>query len=97
MQAELDTTATTRPVRIFGVNQAGHESGNATICVGRILPWLQDADSVGVWTSWNVTFRDVIVLDEENRVVETYNLTTHDLANSTYYAELQRILLYAAD
>jgi hypothetical protein len=36
------------------------------------------------------------VLDTLDRVVSVYNLTTHDLAEASNYAELRTILLAAA-
>lgn len=96
MQHEVDTTTTARAVRILGVNGVGAESGNALMCAGRTLPWLQDTPQANVWSSWNVTYRDVVVLDAENRVIRVYNLTDHDLANAANYAELKAILVGAA-
>ena len=78
------------------MNAIGLESGNAGITSGRTIPWLQDVPDQDVWTSWHVTWRDVIVLDQENRVVNIFNLTDHDLADSTNYATLRSILLEAA-
>jgi len=49
-----------------------------------------------VWVEWNVTYRDVVVLDVDNVPVAVYNLTSHDLANPVYYAELKQILKDAA-
>jgi hypothetical protein len=80
-----------------GVNGAGHEGGNAEVCVGRSIPWLQDVLEVNVWASWRPTYRDVVVLDSRNHVYAVYNLTTHDLGNPTFYSELKAILLDAAN
>lgn len=100
MQRELDDSVTVRPIEILGVNGIGHEgvSGeyNDLICQGRSLPWLQDVDSVNVWASWRPEYRDVVVLDAGNHVVQAYNLTLHSLADSTFYKELRSILLDAA-
>jgi hypothetical protein len=96
MQKDVDTVTTAVPIRILGVNQAGLEAGNAGMCAGRTLPWLQDSTGVDVWKKWQVTFRDVVVLDAENKVLRTYNLTVNDLSNPAKYAELKRILLDAA-
>ena len=85
-----------RPVRISGINAIGLESDNAPACAGRTLPWLQDVQSVDVWTSWQANWRDVIILDAQNVPFATYNLTTHDLANPVYYAELRTLLVNAA-
>ena len=96
MQAEIDSGGTSIPVRILGVNAAGHESDNAVVCEGRSIPWLQDTEEQHVWTSWQVTYRDVVILDAENHVLQAYNLTTHNLALPTHYAELKDILTAAA-
>jgi hypothetical protein len=96
MQAEIDSTGTAKPVRILGVNAVGQESDNALICEGRSIPWLQDTGAQNVWSSWQVNYRDVVILDAENRVLEVYNLTQHDLAQPANYTELKDILSAAA-
>ena len=61
------------------------------------LPWLDEGPMDQVWQAWNVSYRDVIILDDENRPVAVYNLTLHDLSNAANYAELKAILLNAAN
>jgi hypothetical protein len=80
-------------IRILGVNGVGQESGNAEMCAGRVLPLLQDVAGVDAYTLWNVTYRDVVILDEGNRVVSVYNLTEHDLTNPANYQELHDLLV----
>jgi hypothetical protein len=89
MQDELGTG------RILGVNAVGSEAGNDAICTGRDLPWLQDTADQHVWSQWQVTYRDVIVLDEDNGRIEVYNLTDHDLSDPANYAALLALLLAA--
>lgn len=72
------------------------ESGNAQMCAGRVLPWLQDDEAHDVWGLWQVSFRDVVVLDPTGHVFSIYNLSIHDLGNPVHYAELRAILLDAA-
>jgi hypothetical protein len=96
LQSELDTTATVRPIRILGINAAGLESGNAAICAGRTLPWLQDTSGAGVWQAWAANIDDVILLDSANMTIGVYNLQAHTLANSTNFAQLKAMLLAAA-
>ena len=67
-------------VHILGVNQLGHESANDLVCQGRDLPWLQETLDDQVWNKWKVTYRDVVVLDRNNRPAAVFNLTVHDLA-----------------
>ena len=96
MQLEIDAVAPPTPVRLLGVNAAGEESGNAAMCSGRTLPWLQDTPQQNVWGSWRVEWRDVVVLDANNNVILIYNLTAHDLGNPANYSELRDALLAAA-
>ena len=98
MQKDVDTLATAKPILIFGVNQDGHQSGNAAICQGRTLPWLQDVPAVNAWEMWHVTYRDVVVLDSDGKVFRIYNLSLpNDLGVQAKYDELKAILLDAAN
>jgi hypothetical protein len=96
MQAEIVAAHPAKTVRVLGVNAVGQESDNALMCSGRVLPWLQDTAQQNVWGSWNVTWRDVFVLDTQNRVKRIYNLTDYDLAIPANYDTLKSILLNAA-
>lgn len=85
------------------MNEIRHEMGNPVVTEGRSLPWLQDVDanldnaSDNFLTSWNFVYRDVVIVDENNEVVETYNLTQHNLANEANYNELKSKLVAAAE
>jgi hypothetical protein len=92
----VDTVATAVPIRILGVNAPEEAAGNAGMCAGRTLAWLQDAKPPNAWGLWQADYRDVIVVDDENKVVSIYNVTLHDLGNPAQYAELRNILLTAA-
>ena len=101
MQQELDAENPELNIKILGINEAGHESGNPDIIAGRDLPWLQDINDDGdgdsdTWESWDVTFRDVVITNAENEQVAVYNLTNNDLANSDNFAALKSLLLDAA-
>lgn len=97
MQTELDGEVHPLPIDILGVNAIGLEVGNPSITMNRTLPWLQDVVAVDVWTSWGVTWRDVWILDVENRPVAIYNLTVHNLADPVQYAELKALLVAASE
>jgi hypothetical protein len=60
------------------------------------LPWLQDTFVDPVWTSWDVTWRDVRILDGRNQLRAVYNLTTQDLTNPLNRAALKQLFLQAA-
>lgn len=84
-------------IQIFGVNGIGLESGNAVTCAGRTIPWLQDIPQEDVWTAWQVNYRDVIIVDDENRVVDVYNLSNNDLGLQANYDALRDLLVQAAN
>ncbi|HEX7881099.1 MAG TPA: hypothetical protein VF720_16935 [Candidatus Eisenbacteria bacterium] len=99
MQREIDALpgADQRlDIQILGINSIGSEGGNSGMVAGRLLPWLQDTEAANVWVNWAITYRDVVIVDEENRVVDVYNLTSHSLADSANYATLRGKLLDAA-
>jgi len=102
MQQELRATYPVLRIQFLGVNEKGQEPGNPSITAGRTLPWLQDVDADGnaksdVWYDrWNVTYRDVVILDGSNAKVGVYNVTVHDLAAAGNYATLKEMLVDAA-
>ncbi len=60
---------------------------------GRDLPWLQDTPQEDVWGSWQVAFRDVLVLDEHNAYVTAFNLTQNSLDDPANYDALKQLLI----
>jgi hypothetical protein len=96
MQQELDALGLALDVRILGVNEVGHESGNDLMTTGRDLPWLQDTVVDDVWGDWAPVYRDVVVLNELNQEVAVFNLTVHDLGDPADYDALKQILIDAA-
>ena len=102
MQDQLDGEFPTSSIAIIGVNEAGYEEANSQMTASGDLPWLQDVDQDGnglsdVWRErWNITWRDVVILDNRNAPVGVYSLSSHNLANSTDYAVLLDMLLDAA-
>ena len=84
-------------MEILGVNEVGHESGNATFTDGRDLAWLQEDASTPVWKDWGVTYRDVWILDEQNKPIDVYNLTEHDLEDPANFEELKQRFLEAVE
>ena len=87
---------------ILAINEEGLESGSSQISPDENLPWLQDVDQDAngisdLWyDSWNISFRDVVVLDENNSVVDIYNVTPNDLADPTNYNTLRLMLVETA-
>ena len=89
-------------IAILGVNEAGFESGNQNIIdEGRTLPWLQDVDADGDgnsdnWTTWDVNYRDVILVDGTNWPVAVFNVTDNNLQESVHYDALKQLLAETA-
>jgi hypothetical protein len=99
LQGEIDAELGGEPgskVQFLGINETGLESGNSSVTNGRSLPWLQDTADQQVWKSWGIAFRDVVILDAENRPITVYNVTTYNLAVAENYAALKQIMLDAA-
>jgi hypothetical protein len=63
---------------------------------GRALPLLQDTGEARAWSSWEVVYRDVVILGAENEKAGVYNLTQHDLRDSSNFEALKEMLLEAA-
>lgn len=66
------------------------------------MPWLQDIDGDAdgrsdVWmNSWDFEFRDVVIVDRNSTVIEPYNLTQNDLADSDNLETLKNKFIEAA-
>jgi len=101
MQRDLDANDPEADIRILGVNRAGYESGSSAVTAGRDIPWLQDVDGnhdgfSDVWTSWDVQYRDLVILNGENEKLETFSLVVYDLRNPDSYDALRKKLIAAA-
>ena len=58
---------------------------------GRALPWLQETEAQKAWEPWEVRYRDVVILDAENRRAAVFNLTDHNLATPAEYDSLRAL------
>jgi hypothetical protein len=61
------------------------------------LALLQETRETPLWTQWDVTYRDVRILDSSNRVVAIYNLTSHDLGLPANFSALKAFFIGAAN
>ncbi len=93
MQKEFDAMAVAPGIRILGINQVGQESQNDVNCEGRDIPWLQETMTELVWVPWDVTYRDVVIVDGTNRRLTAFNLTDKNLAVAANYEALKTLLL----
>ena len=97
MQNELADEEPGLGIQLLAVNESGFDSGLGTMSGLGDLPLLQDTDEETVWDDWDVTFRDVVILNSDNEQVGVFNLTTHSLAVSDNYEELKALLIATAE
>jgi hypothetical protein len=85
-------------VEILGVNEIAQDSSSAValMTAGRNLPLLQNTASQNVWSRWGVVYRDVRILDAQNRLHGVFNVTTKDLGIAANREALKAIFLAAA-
>src|SRR5258706_9076646 len=91
MQGEILAANPESVIRILGVDATGQEASNGLAVAGNTIPWLQDMKDAA-WGRWAVTWRDVVILDAENRKAAVFNLTDHDLNDPRQYADLLALL-----
>lgn len=96
MLAEIKQSKPDLNVEILGVNRSSDSRYNHYITEEFSLPWLQDTDSAAVWSLWNVEYRDVKILDAQNRLVATFNVTQFDLSSPEHYNRLKQLFLATA-
>lgn len=96
MQAELSAEYPNIPIHIIGINQIGAEAGMPDVALISTLPVVNDDQTEDVWTDWGAQWRDVHILNPNNEVVSTYNLTTYNLSDPTNYATLKQLFVDAA-
>lgn len=97
MQHEIDAAHPRREVRILAINMIDAESGIPEMCQGRTLPVVQDDNDHLIWHRWNVTYRDVFILDPQNEQAGALNLTQHGLATQANYDSLRTMILEIAN
>ncbi len=96
MQTELKAAKPELNIEILGVNRMDESLYNYLITDVSSLPWLQDTAQDSVWSQWEVVWRDVKIVDSQNRLRGVFNLTTHDLSRPTNYLALKQMFLEAA-
>ena len=97
MQNELAIEEPGLAIQLLAINEDGFDSGLDTMSDEGDLPLLQDTDEASVWDDWDVTFRDVVILNSANEQVAVFNLTTHSLGVEDNYNELKALLIASAE
>ena len=81
------------PINILGINEIGY--GNSLTSV-HTLPMLQDTELYNVYSSWEVTYRDVWILNEAQEPYAVVNLSIYSLSDPAYYEGLKNLFIGAA-
>ena len=97
MQNELALEEPGLSIQLLAVNETGFDSGLGTMSGLGDLPLLQDTAEESVWDDWDVTFRDVVILNSDNEQVGVFNLTVHNLSDTDNYEELKALLIASAE
>lgn len=79
-------------VTILGINHMDKDSANELMTEGRNVPWLQDLPATNVWSSWEIAYRDVVILNEDNEFVDRINVTTNNLTEAAGYQTLMGLI-----
>ena len=94
MQTEL--VAEGYVVQLLAINEIGF-SGLGGMADRGDLPLLQDTVEQNAWAEWDVTYRDVVIVDRNNQKVGVFNLTTDSLSDPTNYTALKTLLIAVAE
>jgi len=97
MQNELADEEPGLGIQLLAINESGFDSGLGTMSALGDLPLLQDTGEESVWDDWDVTFRDVVILNSDNEQVGVFNLTVNNLADADNYEELKALLIATAE
>ena len=97
MQADLEADYPNLPIQIIGINGVGYSSGIASFTSIHSLPMVEDTNVDQIWTQWDAVWRDVMILDGNNELVHTYNLTTYSLNDTVNYDTLKQLFVDTAN
>ncbi|MEC8380244.1 MAG: hypothetical protein VXZ96_07980 [Myxococcota bacterium] len=97
MQAELDASYPNLPIQILAVNGIGYSSGIASLSSIHTLPMVEDTNTDLIWSQWGAVYRDVMILDGNNELVDAFNLTSSSLNSSSNYNALMQLFIDTAN
>lgn len=96
LQQDLNKNLPSSKVNILAINEVGEDSANDVAAALSDLPLLQDTRSEDVWGNWDVTWRDVQVVDTDGVVTDILNLTSNDIDETQNYDNLKSMIVNAA-
>ena len=91
-------------IQLLAVNEIGFSSGNSAASqtaspasgATGVCPFIDDNVVDDIWSTWQVTFRDVVILDQDNVIVGEFNLTQNNLSSAANRETLKAMLVAAA-
>ena len=102
MQNDLDASRPDLEIELLGVNEHGYGGDSITNLVD--LPWMKDdavitsgSSLITVKDSFNASHRDVVILNDQNEIVTSYNLTSNDIRVTANYDQLKQLLIDIAE
>ena len=99
MQAEIEVERPDLDIQILSINMINNWSNGLTNRMGQIgnLPVVQDSTQLNIWQSWGGQWRDVVILDDQNQVVEYFDTNSSVLTNEQNYNALKQALINTAE
>ena len=80
------------PPQFLSVNASGYESSLDKLAEEGTLPILQDELEIDMWDRWQITYRDVVVVDENLKPIARINLTDNSLSDEPVYNALLNLI-----
>ncbi len=79
-------------VEVIGINRSDQAANNGLVVNYQTLPWIQDTNEVGVWNAWEVTWRDVRIVNGRGELAAVLNLTSHNLYDDSNRSLMKQLL-----
>ena len=96
MLAELKAANPELNIEILGINAAADAPFNSLVTQASRLAWLQDTEDQKVRDRWAASWRDVRIVDGQNRLRGVANLFDYDLIEPANRALVKQLFLDAA-
>ena len=97
MQEELDLDYPQLNIQILAIDKISAGGvGVSSFSSSLDLPMVVDNSSDNIWANWGGIWRDIVILDANNEIYDTYNLTQNSLSNATNFATLKQLFIDAA-
>ena len=95
MQDDLDADYPHLSIDILSINKIG-STVPSSWDMSLDLPVVQNDSSMDIWTAWGGAWRDVFILDQNNEIFATFNLSQNNLNVPSNYSALMQLFVDAA-